>query len=160
MVGRIFLYWELHKFFSEPEVLPGYEMRFEEFMPLKEDEIYQLVFSNENRNCKRLILTSIKDIYTRITRKEMYDDSILTYFKAPYSSIADLKYLLNRINNQKMEFHEANQNLYRVLVEAVFYKLRWEESQPPPIRDILVYFESIPMSNEELDRLQDIQKID
>lgn len=39
----------------------------------------------------------------------MYDESILTYFKATYSTIADLKYLLNRINNQKMEFHEQNQ---------------------------------------------------
>jgi hypothetical protein len=75
----------------------------------------------------------------------MYDDSILTYFKAPYSTVADLKYLLNRINNQKMEFHESNQNLYKVLVEAVYYKLRWQSNQPIPIRDVLVYFESIPL---------------
>lgn len=67
LVGRIHLYWELHKFFSEKDVLPGYDKPFEEFLPLKEDEIYRLVFSNENRNCKRLILTSIKDIYTRTT---------------------------------------------------------------------------------------------
>jgi hypothetical protein len=89
----------------------------------------------------------------------VYDESILTYFKASYSTIADLKYLLNRINNQKMEFHEENQNLYRILVEAIYYKLRWENGQQPPIQDILVYFESIPMSNDELSKLQEVQKV-
>lgn len=101
LIGRIFLYWELHKFFETPGVLPGYNLKFEDFLKLKEDQIYQLVFSNE-KNCKKLILTDIKDIYNRIVDKEIYDLSILTYFKAPYSTIADLKYLLNRINNQKI----------------------------------------------------------
>lgn len=34
--GRISLYWELHRFFQLPDKLPGYRMRFEELLPLKE----------------------------------------------------------------------------------------------------------------------------
>ena len=71
---------------------------------------------------------------------------MLSYFRSDYSSVADLKYLLNRINNQKIEFHEENQNLYAILVEAVFYKLAWQGAEPIPIKDVLVYFESIPLS--------------
>lgn len=56
---------------------------------------------------------------------EVYDESILCYFRADYSSLADLKYLLNRVNSEKREFHDRNQNLYKILVEAVHYKLRW-----------------------------------
>lgn len=28
LYGKIFLYWELHKFFLRPQVLPGYKMKF------------------------------------------------------------------------------------------------------------------------------------
>jgi hypothetical protein len=59
-----------------------------------------------------------------------------------------------------MEFHESNQNLYKVLVEAVYYKLRWKNNQPIPIKDVLVYFESIPLYEEELTKLQQIEKIE
>jgi len=143
--GRIRLYWELHCFFSLPDKLPGYRMRFEELLPLREEDIYRMIFSCE-KNCKRLVLTEIKLIYQLTTPSGYYDEGILAYFRSEYSSIADLKYLLNRINNQKIEFHEQNQNLYAVLVEAVFYKLAWHDADPLPIKDVLVYFESIPLS--------------
>lgn len=35
LVGRLFLYWELHKFFEKPGVLPGYNLKFQEFLKLK-----------------------------------------------------------------------------------------------------------------------------
>lgn len=44
-------------------------------------------------------------------------------------------------------------------MEAVYYKLRWDGDQKPPIRDLLVYFESIPMKEEQLDKLKVIEKV-
>lgn len=89
----------------------------------------------------------------------MYDESILCYFRADYSSLADLKYLLNRVNSEKQEFHDRNQNLYRILVEAVHYKLRWEEAESIPINEVIVYYENIPLANEEIAKLKKIQNL-
>jgi hypothetical protein len=72
---------------------------------LKEQDIFRLVFSNE-KDCKKLVLTEIKAIYNETTQKDAYDNGILSYFKSPYSTLADLKYILNRINSRKIEFHE------------------------------------------------------
>ena len=60
-----------------------------------------MVFYSE-KNSKRLVLTDIKDIYRITTPPGYYDNGVLSYFRSGYSSIADLKYLLNRINNQKI----------------------------------------------------------
>jgi hypothetical protein len=46
-----------------------------------------------------------------------------------------------------------------VLVEAVYYKLAWHKNDHIPIKDILVYFESIPLSEEDLEKLQQIEKL-
>jgi hypothetical protein len=45
------------------------------------------------------------------------------------------------------------------LVEAVYYKLAWHKNDNIPIKDILVYFESIPLSEEDLEKLQQIEKL-
>lgn len=93
------------------------------------------------------------------TPREYYDQGILSYFRSSFSSISDLKYLLNRINNKKIEFHEDNQSLYAVLVEAVFYKLVWHGTDHIPIKDVLVYFESIPLYEPEIEKLQLIESL-
>lgn len=41
----------------------------------------------------------------------------------------------------------------------MFYKLAWHGSDPIPIKDVLVYFESIPLSEPELLKLQLIERL-
>ncbi len=96
--GKIHLYWRLHKFLKEIDIIDGEYQSFENFLKLKEDKIFQIVFSSE-KNSKKYVLKEIKEIYGSTVPSERYDEAILNYFKAPYSTIADLKYLLNRINS-------------------------------------------------------------
>jgi hypothetical protein len=64
---------------------------------------------------------------------EKYNNALLNYFISDLSEVSDLKYILNRINNQKLEFHKENQNMYMILVEALQHKLKVGTSNDIPI---------------------------
>ena len=53
--------------------------------------------------------------------------------------MSDLKIILNKINNEKNEFHRANSELYDVLIEAIMKKIKIGSENDTPIDEILVY---------------------
>ena len=57
-----------------------------------------------------------------------------------------MKYLLNRMNNEKTEFHQVNLSIYEVLVRAMEYKLKLGSDQDIPIDEVLIYIDKIPIS--------------
>ena len=42
----------------------------------------------------------------------------MKYFSSGLSEVSDIKYLLNRINNEKKEFHLAHEQMYEVLIST------------------------------------------
>lgn len=86
----------------------------------------------------------------------------MEYFKLPISELSDIKYLLNRINNEKKEFHINNQHMYEVLVEAMTFKLMVGTQNDIPLKEVLIYIENVPMNKnrEILSKLNFISDID
>lgn len=86
---------------------------------------------------------------------------MLNYFASDLSEISDLKYILNRLNNEKREFHIANEPIYTVLVTAMQMKLKMGSEEDVPLDDVMIYIENIPLSknNQILKDLQTLQKI-
>lgn len=88
---------------------------------------------------------------------------MLSYFRWEGSGVSDLKYLLNRINNEKREFHSSNSDMYAVLVEATMTKLRIGSPNDVPIDEVLIYLENLPIRshNQEhvVQQLELVQKI-
>lgn len=54
----------------------------------------------------------------------MFNEGLLSYFASDKSETSDIKYLLNRMNNEKKEFHEENEGIYEVLVRGMQLKLK------------------------------------
>ena len=50
-----------------------------------------------------------------------------------------MKYLLNRINNEKKEFHIAHEKMYEVLIIAMQIKLKIGSGSDTPIDEVLIY---------------------
>jgi hypothetical protein len=83
-----------------------------------------------------LLLKDIKDIFKEVLddqADEKYNNALLNYFISDLSEVSDLKYILNRINNQKLEFHKENQKMYMILVEALQRKLKIGTENDIPI---------------------------
>ena len=85
---------------------------------------------------------------------EIFNRGLLNYFISDLSSVSDLKYILNRINNEKMEFHEKNQEMYEILVEAIERKLKLGTDNDIPIEEVLIYIENIPIISKSIDEMQ------
>lgn len=75
----------------------------------------------------------------------MFNSALLKYFASDISQISDLKYMLNRINNEKHVFHKENQEMYVVLIKALEKKLKIGTDNDIPIDDLLIYLEHIPL---------------
>ena len=71
---------------------------------------------------------------------------MLNYFVSDISEVSDLKYILNRINNEKREFHEKNQSLYEVMVEALKRKMKIGTEKDIPLSEVLIYIDKIPLN--------------
>ena len=92
----------------------------------------------------------------------MFNESLLNYFSSDLSEVSDLKYILNRINNEKKEFHEVNEEMYEVLINAMLIKLKIGTGNDIPIDEVLIYIESIPLAennNSMMDHLVFIEQI-
>ena len=101
---------------------------------------------------KGLILKDIKTIYNEEVEEngdDVFNQAILNYFISDLSSVSDLKYILNRINNKKLEFHQKNQSLYRILIEATERKLKIGTGNDIPIDEVLIYLENIPIISQK-----------
>lgn len=88
--------------------------------------------------------------------------SLLNYFKKPVSQLSDIKYLLNRINNEKKEFHTGHQDMYKILVEAMTYKMMIGTDNDIPLSEIIIYIQNVPLerNNEMFSKLTVIHEID
>ena len=147
--GKIFLYHELFKHFKRYEkdgkVEPVCDT-LEQFLGLKDEEIFKAMFAFE-RIRKGFILKETMPLYSALSTTDIFDQGLLNYFASEHSGVSEIKYLLNRINNEKKEFHEQNGNLYGVLVRAMTLKLRIGSEQDIPIDEVLIYIENIPLSS-------------
>lgn len=54
---------------------------------------------------KGFILKEMKPLYLKLAGSEIFNEGLLNYFASNKSEISDIKYLLNRMNNEKKEFH-------------------------------------------------------
>lgn len=63
----------------------------------------------------------------------MFSQMLLSYFISDVSEVSDLKYILNRINNEKIEFHQKNQELYEILVESLKRKMKVGSKNDVPL---------------------------
>jgi hypothetical protein len=90
---------------------------------------------------KNCLLKEIKPIYESVLvdGAGVFNVSLLNYFASEVSEISHLKYLLNRINNEKREFHAENEGMYGVLVKAMQMKLRLGGSHDIPVDEVLIY---------------------
>lgn len=80
---------------------------------------------------------------------EVFNQSLFSYFKSDVSEISHLKYLLNRINNEKKEFHSTHESMYYVLIKAMQIKLKLGSDNDIPVDEVLIYIENIQIGNYE-----------
>jgi hypothetical protein len=83
---------------------------------------------------KGCLLKDAKHIYEGAPNGvELYHEGLLNYFASDLSEISDLKYILNRLNNEKREFHIENEGIYIVLVRAMQMKLKLGSDNDIPL---------------------------
>lgn len=151
---KIFLMHSMYSFFEAKNIIPlseGRPISFSEFLNYEDYELISHCFDKE-RSMKGLILKDIKNLFAEVVPKEgdmLFNKALLSYFISPLSSVSDLKYILNRINNEKMEFHTANQDMYEILVEAIERKLKLGSDNDIPIEEVLIYIENIPITSKD-----------
>lgn len=106
--GKIFLLHTIYCFFCEKNIVPtsnNHPILFSEFLNFEDYELIKHCFDKE-RSMKGLILKDIKTIFSQEGNKNgnkegdsHFNQALLNYFISPLSSVSDLKYILNRINN-------------------------------------------------------------
>lgn len=96
----IFSYLDMKKIL--PEDASGCNLTLKSFMSLDDEKLFAYLFEIE-RERKGLLLSEIKPIYEESSDDglKIFNESLLDYFKKPVSQLSDIKYLLNRINNEK-----------------------------------------------------------
>jgi hypothetical protein len=115
LLGKIFLYHRLHEHLrtAQPPSLPEDERvgAFEDFLRWRDPQVFRAMFAAEKLR-KGFILKEMKELFGKHSSNETFREGLLNYFASPLSEISDIKYLLNRMNNEKREFHEENEGLY------------------------------------------------
>lgn len=148
------------------DILPLDEQRlpinFNQFLSMKDQSLFYHLFETE-KSRKGLILQEIKPIYEGLTDDgvKFFNECLLDYFKSELSQLSDIKYLLNRINNERKQFHLKNQEMYCVLVDAMTLKMKVGTENDIPLDEILIYIENIPLqkNNNVLEKLAVISAI-
>ena len=120
LFGNVFLYRALFEYFGEKGVM---EEDFRSFLGKRDEEVFKRIFDHEKVR-KGSLLREIKPIYEGMGLGDKFNYGLLKYFSSPISELSDIKYLLNRINNEKREFHAENEEMYEVLVKGMQIKLR------------------------------------
>ncbi len=76
---------------------------------------------------------------------DKFNYGLLKFFSSGLSEVSDIKYLLNRINNEKREFHADNEEMYEVLIKGMQIKLKLGSERDIPIEEVLIYLTKIPI---------------
>ena len=140
------------------------QLTFATFLTLHDRHLFKYFFLLEKAR-KGCLLREIREIYLTYADngEEELNSSLLKYFKSDISDLSHLKYLLNRINNEKKEFHYTHESMYAILVKAMQIKLRVGGPNDIPIDEVLIYLENIPItrntSKEIIWDLEIIQKV-
>lgn len=77
---------------------------FKDFLKMKDEDIFKVMFNFEKVK-KNFILKEMKPLYLKLAGSEVFNEGLLSYFASDKSETSDIKYLLNRMNNEKKEFH-------------------------------------------------------
>ena len=101
LYSNVFLYRALFEYFRGDGVL---EEDFTTFLRRKDEDIFKKIFDHEKVK-KGSLLREIKPIYEGMGMSDKFNYGLLKFFSSPISELSDIKYLLNRINNEKREFH-------------------------------------------------------
>ena len=66
-----------------------------------------------------------------------------------------MKFILNRINNEKTEFHKKNKGIYEVLIRSVQFKIKLGTGRDVPLDEVMIYIQNIQLdeNDEILDEL-------
>ena len=157
--GKIFLYRHLWTYF-QAEKHP-HLTSFNSFLKLRDHELFKEMFRYEKVK-KGCLLKDAKHIYQSAPNGiELYHEGLLNYFASDLSEISDLKYILNRLNNEKREFHIENEGIYVVLVRAMQMKLKLGSDNDIPLDQVMIYIENIPLSknNTVIEDLKTVERI-
>ena len=94
-----------------------------------------MYFEREKIEKGGFILKKIMPLYEKIVRngKGIFTEGLYNYFSSDYSSVADLKCILNKLNNEKNEFHIAAEQMYEVLVSAIMKKIKIGTDNDTPL---------------------------
>lgn len=159
--GKIFLYKKLFDYFAAEKQHHSDIASFNNFLKLKDHELFKELFRYEKLK-KGCLLKDAKRIYESIANGvELYHEALLNYFASDLSEISDLKYILNRLNNEKREFHIENEGIYVVLVRAMQMKLKLGSDNDIPLDEVMIYVENIPLSknNPVIEELKTVERI-
>ena len=77
-----------------------------------------MFFEREKIEKNGFILKKVMPLYHNMLERgsQVFNRGIFNYFSADESSVADLKCILNKLNNEKNEFHITAEKLYEVLI--------------------------------------------
>ncbi len=128
---------------------------------MQDFQLFRELFKYEKIK-KGCLLKDAKQIYSQmIDGNQFYNQSLLRYFTSDLSEISDLKCILNRLNNEKRQFHMENEGIYEVLVRGMQTKLKLGSSNDIPLEEVMIYVENIPLTknNPIIEQLKTIQKI-
>ena len=157
LFNTVQLYRELFLYFKDNQVLSE---TFNHFLRRTDQEIFKKIFDHEKFK-KGSFLKEIKPIYESLRHSDKFNVGLLKYFSSNLSEVSDIKYLLNRINNEKREFHAENEEMYEVLVKGMQIKLKLGSEKDIPMSEVLIYIENIPLTDDNpvSKELKTLQKI-
>lgn len=150
--GKMLLYWITYSYLKSKKLIPMVsdenptEIKFSDFLRLKDFEAFKHFFNIE-REHKDVLLGEIRPLCEKAGFSKEFNEGLLNYFVSDLSEVSDLKYILNRINNKKLEFHMKNQDMYEILVEALKRKMKMGTGSDIPLAEVLIYIESIPLKS-------------
>lgn len=111
--NKCLLYERLYIYYAKEEPAAPGKCSFAEFLELDDERLFRYFFDHEKTK-KNSLLKEIKPIYEAADPKggHLFNLGLFYYFSSPLSEISDLKFILNRINNEKTEFHQTNFGIY------------------------------------------------
>ncbi len=141
------------------------QYKLQDFFKIKQSELFKRYFEREKYEKNGFILKKIRPLYEKVVEngKKSFNDGLYNYFSSEQSTVGDLKCILNKLNNQKMQFHVLAESMYQVLITAIMKKIRIGGGRSDtPLQQILVYIENIPFPIHNdciMTNLQYIQEI-
>lgn len=112
--SKALLYENLYiYYYNEEKNNPAGRHNFAEFLELDDEHLFKYYFDHEKVK-KNSLLKEVKPIYEQSDSNgsHIFNIGLFSYFYSDLSAISDLKFILNRINNEKTEFHQKNYGIY------------------------------------------------